>query len=360
MRFRSVFLFLHRWTDLFAGLLLALTGLTGSLLLFGEESEKFLNPGLQQVTPRQQRVSLQAILESVRQGYPNERSLAIRLPRSASDVYEFWMNGREGPRIYVDPYSGALLGVQWPVRTLMGFLFFLHTDLLAGEIGETTIGIGGLLLVLLSVTGLVLWWPGMKKWGQGFVVRTRGTAPILTYDLHKTVGWFTLALLTLIAATGTAMTFYPTSQRAIAGLTGFSPHPQPTSGVKPGLTPLPLDEILSKADQVMPDAITTWVVVPTTPHEIVKVRKKFAQELHPNGRSFVSLDQYNGQVLLVEHALQAPLGTRLDNLLYPLHIGSFGGATVRLLYTITGLAPALLFATGLFLWRWKQKQRRAL
>ena len=34
----------------------------------------------------------------------------------------------------------------------------------------------------------------------------------------------------------------------------------------------------------------------------------------------------------------------------PLHIGNFGGVGVKLVWLVTGLAPALLAVTGLILW----------
>ncbi|MFX9612122.1 PepSY-associated TM helix domain-containing protein, partial [Acinetobacter baumannii] len=81
------------------------------------------------------------------------------------------------------------------------------------------------------------------------------------------------------------------------------------------------------------------------------VRKRFPAELHPNGRSFVYVDQYDGEVLLVENALRSPLGTRLVNLFYPIHIGLWGGLPTRILQVLIGLTPAVLFITGLLMWR---------
>jgi uncharacterized iron-regulated membrane protein len=96
--------------------------------------------------------------------------------------------------------------------------------------------------------------------------------------------------------------------------------------------------------------VVTYVSLPATPTSPLSVRKHLDPELHPNGRSFVYLDPWSGEVLAAENALLAPAGTRLDNLVYPLHIGRFGGVTVRVLYALLGLFPLLLFVSGCLMW----------
>ena len=62
----------------------------------------------------------------------------------------------------------------------------------------------------------------------------------------------------------------------------------------------------------------------------------------------------------MERALDAPAGMKALNLLYPLHIGSFGGLPVRVLYALLGLAPLVLFASGCLMWwnRTRASRRR--
>lgn len=81
------------------------------------------------------------------------------------------------------------------------------------------------------------------------------------------------------------------------------------------------------------------------------MRFKQAAELHPNGRSIVYLDPQTWNIIRVEDALRAPLGTRVANLMYPLHVGRLGGVFTRVLLVFVGLVPALLFLTGLLMWR---------
>lgn len=358
MTIRKLALALHRYVGVFAGLLVALSGLTGSLLVFRDEIDALLHPELRRVVPGDRSVPLQAVMETLRQAYPDDRPLYLRLPRAAEGVYELWMNAETGRRVYIDPYTGAILGSQLPLHTPMGFLFLLHTQLLGGEAGETVIGLGALLLIALSVTGLLLWWPGWRKLRRGFRVDWRAGWKRLNDDIHKVVGVLATGFLILTAATGAAMVFHVSFERTIYWLTATpaSP-PPPMSTVHAGTAPLALDLIVRNADRALPGAQTTWISLPLTPEAPVIVRKKFPQELHPNGRTFVALDQYSGAVLQVKNAPKAPLGPRIMNLLYPVHIGRLGGAATRVLQVLVGLTPTVLFVTGWFIW-WRKRRTK--
>ncbi|MBF8300898.1 MAG: PepSY-associated helix domain protein, partial [Acidobacteria bacterium] len=47
---------------------------------------------------------------------------------------------------------------------VLSWLIDLHDNLLGGRSGRVVNGIGGLLLMLLCVTGAIVWWPGVKAW----------------------------------------------------------------------------------------------------------------------------------------------------------------------------------------------------
>jgi uncharacterized iron-regulated membrane protein len=96
---------------------------------------------------------------------------------------------------------------------------------------------------------------------------------------------------------------------------------------------------------------TTWVYFPASDRAAFIVRKRLPGESHPNGKTFVYLDQYTGEVLRAENALEASSSARFINNLYPLHIGVMGGTFTRLLQVLVGLAPATLLVSGFLIWR---------
>ncbi|HEX8491953.1 MAG TPA: PepSY-associated TM helix domain-containing protein [Pyrinomonadaceae bacterium] len=349
----------HMYVGLCVGLLLALMGLTGSMLVFGDELDVFLNPSLLSVEPRGERVSIEDVLKSVRQAYPSEKVARIRFPHEREGTYELCFEAKTDARcVYVDPYSAAVLGSRVPARSFKGRLVSLHRRLLSGATGETIIGVGGILLLLLSLSGALLWWPGRRNLARGWTIRWKNSRYRVNYDLHRIVGICAMLFLSFSAVTGAAMVFRPSLERALNRLASAPPpKPKPTSTVVEGQR-APLDEIIRNADAALPQGELTMINLPATRAATVVVRKRVEGELHPHGRSLVYLDQYSGQVLLAENALEAPPVARTFGNLFPLHVGRLGGILTRLLQVFVGFVPAILFCTGLLMWRSRVRARK--
>ncbi len=362
-KLRQPALILHRYAGIVAGILLAIIGLTGSSLVFSEELDHFLHPQLLQVVPQEKRLPLETVLDTVREARPDLKVHRVIVPRELDGVYTVMMEAasEEYTNVYVNPYSGTILGSRPFEQTLAGFLIELHVNLFAGSYGAKVVGISGLLMLLLCLTGIILW-PGWKRIAPGFKVRWKAPSRLVNYDVHKVVGILSLIFLAILAFTGSAMTFYETLDPAVNWITRApSPPDPPTSQLVAGATPMTIDEVLRNADAALPGAETTKIFPAKTPEAAVNVWKKLPQDAHPYGGSYVYLDQYTGVVLRAENTFKAPLNTWIWNQIYLFHVGTFGGLVTRVLYMIAGLTPIALSVTGYVLWRhrqWDQARRR--
>ncbi|RFC40180.1 MAG: putative iron-regulated membrane protein [Candidatus Nitrotoga sp. CP45] len=359
MTVRKVVSKLHLYTGLAIGLLLVVSGLTGSMLVFREEIETLVYPELMNTVPRDARVSLPMVLETVQHAHPEDKPVFIRMPRSPEQTYLIKMNNAHDLFVYVDPYNGKILGEHRQEDTFTGWIALLHTELLSGERGEIILGVSALLLIGMSITGLILWWPRNGKFSPGFKIQWAAQWKRVNFDIHRASGIYTVLFLLLIAFTGTSLVFNKTVISLINAITQSPPRAAPPlSDPRQIRMPRPaLDMMLHQADYILP-ASTIWINLPQKPTAPLVVRKKFVQEFHPNGRSFVYLDQYSGKVLRVENALTASLGTRIFNTLYPIHIGVIGGTPTRLLQVVIGLSPLILFTTGSVMWWNRRKAKR--
>jgi uncharacterized iron-regulated membrane protein len=95
--------------------------------------------------------------------------------------------------VFLMSVSGSLLVFHpdyadtFPVQGLVDF----HTNLLAGPAGRIVNGIGAFSLLLLCLTGAVIWWPGIKHWRRSLTVAWGASFPRLNWDLHSALGfWF--------------------------------------------------------------------------------------------------------------------------------------------------------------------------
>ncbi|CAH1386611.1 PepSY-associated TM helix domain-containing protein [Candidatus Nitrotoga sp. M5] len=350
---------LHLYTGLAIGLLLVLSGLTGSVLVFRGEIETLVYPELMTSVPRDERVSVQKVLETVQHAYPADKPFFIRTPRTPEQTYLIKMNGAHDLFVYVDPYNGMILGDHRQADTLTGWISLLHTELLSGDLGEIILGTSALLLIGMSITGLILWWPRKGKFSPGFKIQWTANWNRKNFDIHRTSGIYTIVFILLIAVTGASLVFNQTAINLINAITLSPPrNAPPLSDIRQAQMSRPsLDIILHQADALIP-ATTTVINLPRKPEAPLVIRKKWDEEFHPNGRNFVYFDQYSGKVLQVENAMSAPLGTRVYSTLYPIHIGTIGGTFTRVLQVIVGLSPLMLFVTGCFIWWNKRKAKR--
>jgi uncharacterized iron-regulated membrane protein len=366
---RRVAVAVHRWGGLIAGLVVAVLGLSGSALVFREEIDRALNPHLLVVAappnatgpahpraPSPPRPPLQPALDALAARFPGEPATRLRLPRRPDASVEVWLGAGPTRYAYVDPYTGRLLGDRRPTEFLTGWLFDLHAHLLAGEAGHQLAGWAAWALVALALTGLRAGWPGRGKVRLALTVARGRPVRRRTYDLHRAGGFWTSALLLVAGVTGASLVFHEAFQRALDGLTG-SPALASVPRARGATTApsLPVDRALAEAARRVPDGVVSYVYLAARGEAPVQVRLRRPSELHPNGKTFVTLRPHTGEVLAVADGPGAPLGSRLYSALYPLHIGTVGGTGTRVVLVGVGLAPAALFATGVLLRRTRRR-----
>jgi uncharacterized iron-regulated membrane protein len=360
MKLRRVIFNLHLYIGLAAGLFLLLSGLTGSMIVFRDEIEGLTHPELMETAPGEKRIPVQAVLDTVKRAYPEDKLLYLRMPRTPQETYVLRMNSAHDLFVYVNPYNGELLGGHRQKDTFMGWIALVHTELLSGELGKNILGVSALLLICMCGTGLFLWWPpnGIRNISRGFKIGWSAPWKKFIFDVHRAFGAYTIIFLIIVAFTGVSLVFNKAVAELINSLTASAPRPSPpNSRVDEAADSIPsLDALLNHADHVLP-APTTWVTFPQTPQAPLVVRKRTPDEFNPNGRSFIYFDQYTGEVLLVENASNAPLGARIFNTFYPIHTGVIGGFPTRMVQVVMGLAPLFLFATGYMMWRNRRKAR---
>lgn len=362
-KLRDVLFPLHRYMGLIVGLLLIIVGVTGSLLVFQHEIDRALiAQQFGHITPQAQTLSIDSILETIKVTYANQPDLKLGLIDTASGPASPYIVSLDSPaeqhiQVFVNPYTGAILGSRVWEQSLFGIIFKLHYELLAGRTGQTIVGIAALFLFILCITGIALW-SGWRKLISGFKIKWDAHPKRTHYDIHKVAGIITAVFLSMIAFTGFCWNFYEQAEPAIHAVT-FTPNPaEPVSKPIPGKQPLSASELLAKADAAMPGATTTYISLPQTPDGIFQIGKRQPQETSHYGFSRIILDQYTGEVLKLRDGLKPNRAEAVLNSFVPMHYGTFLGLPSRILYVFVGLAPLLLFITGFVMW-WYRKRKQS-
>src|ERR1700761_7403306 len=155
---------IHLWTGIALGLYVFVISVSGSAIVFRNELYNGLWPGPRTVAIGQHRFTHEELREAARRAYPDYRLSWIWDARQPDRAIEIWMerNGRKKQRLF-DPYTGQDLGESRPYSIqVLSWLLDLHVNLLSGKVGRLVNGVCAVFVVALSISGAVLWWPGIR------------------------------------------------------------------------------------------------------------------------------------------------------------------------------------------------------
>jgi uncharacterized iron-regulated membrane protein len=82
------------------------------------------------------------------------------------------------------------------------FLARLHGQLLLGSGGFAISAVGGLLFIVMGLTGVVIWWPGVQGWRRGLKVPMRPRADGFSWRLHRIIGFWACGFVIMFGMTG--------------------------------------------------------------------------------------------------------------------------------------------------------------
>jgi uncharacterized iron-regulated membrane protein len=182
--------------------------LTGSVLVYRNELYLAFSPEPVIVPGSGVALAGDALAQAVRNAYPDHEISNVEAGQTANHAIEVTLSrGDATRRRLFHPFTGQDLGDPLPLGfRLTAWLLDLHDNLLAGSAGRRVNGVGALLLLLLCVTGGVIWWPGIKSWRRSLTVSVRSRAN-LTWRLHSALGFWTFAFLVMWGATGVYLAF---------------------------------------------------------------------------------------------------------------------------------------------------------
>ncbi|TLM79896.1 PepSY domain-containing protein [Microbulbifer harenosus] len=367
---RKTFFILHKYAGLTLGLLLALIGLTGSLLVFDHVLDEQLAPHTVRFNPSNQPASYAEILSAAQAAVPgNPAPTRLMTQRQAGSPHVVRFptpEGAPGPlEVSVSPTDAEVLAIRtWGTSDYtMTWLYRLHYTLLAGKNGKIVVGFMGLLLMLFCITGAVLWWPkalraGKDRWKRAFSISRSGNRFRFYFDIHKVIGIYFLPLLLMVSFSGVALVFPVQVEAVIGSVFKLDPLPTlPGSHADTG-TPISPDQAVAIGERMFPGGTLKRIYLPRDNKDSYGLTFRAAGEAWSNyGASIVRIDQYSGEVLMSQDVTEIPLGNKILRWQFPLHNGDALGIVGRWLVLLTGLTPALLFGTGTYLW-WQKRRLR--
>ena len=354
----------HRWLGLSLGLLIALLGLTGSLLVFHREIDHFvLNRDLWRLeapAPGTSALTLVTLAERVQAQRPNGTGFGADRPAfEGSAPLGFWEeSGPDGHVTYMtaalDPATGVIRGsFAWgalpPTRAnFTSVIYRLHYELFAGDVGIIVVGFVGIGTMLMIGIGLFLWWPTPGRLKQRLTLKRDASPVRRDYDLHNVSGAWGAVILFVVAVSGTYMVFpdqFKAGIAAVAPVTGDRPPTRPTEGAA-----LPAVEAERAARALFPRARYDSAALGDASGPMNFTFREPGDPRKEHGSTRVEVSRTTGQAVIVARPANWTTADAVMRWQFPLHNGEIFGLAGRILVFICGLLPTVLLWTGLRLW----------
>lgn len=378
----------HKWASLILGLLLLVVVVSGAVVLFAPELDQVTKPELYRHTQSTHPASMQAALDAVNREHPDFHATAVVRNRGIYDVYDSELLRHAS----VDPGTGKVLGTRTPTDGVIGFFLNLHECLLSCEgyaayvpfmaehtglpwgfegeqltIAGLLLALAGLTLLFMSISGLVLWWPGIGRLARGFKIRRGAGRYKRDYDLHKVIGFAALPFLLMWAITGTNFELRAIGDVWYALMPGSAPREAPLFESRAPKGP---DIGMAGAERAaltaFPGGRAISVTAPEGKDPKGHYDVRLAHGVDPSrtgewpGTVDVAVDRRDPSRTAIVYGDNHTLAQKVwQNWTYTTHYGQYLGWVPRSLWLAFGVVPVLLAVTGMSMVLVKRGKRRA-
>jgi uncharacterized iron-regulated membrane protein len=379
---RKTLVWLHRYAGLGMALFLVLAGVTGSVLVFEEELDRWLNPQWFALADVEPAMPAPALIARLQQQAPGTSVSTLMLPAHHGQpamAYVRQWNGVGGARVnqvFLHPASGDLLGGRSTIeprlnsREAVRWIYQFHYQLTLGQVGRVLLGCVALVWLLDCLWAFYLtlprnagkWWqpPFWKKWKPAWRVQRKR----LNFDLHRASGLWLYPLLLVLAFSSV----YFNLRREVFDplLSVFTTQTQRPFEQPPLARPLwqpaqSWQQAIEAAKRTLEErsiahALQSVHYNPQQGYYRISFNTDF--DLSPDvAGARVYVDGNGGQLVHLHLVGQGTAGDIIADWQFPLHSGKAFGWAGRLLIFVGGLLIAVLALTGVVIW-WRKRCAR--
>jgi uncharacterized iron-regulated membrane protein len=343
---KRIILNIHLYIGMIAALFLISLSLSGAMIAFENELNRTFHPQLTNVRPEGQPLDWDTVRDRVEQQSPGWKLIRFYFPERPDRSTYVRLRSITTHRIrhvYVNQYTGAVLGSTEDGSNWIIKVHDLHVNLLSGKIGNRIVTWSTFGLLLLSLSGIIQWWPR-----KVFRLRQTSSLPRLNRDLHYSVGFWSFLAMFAFAVTGLAL-HYQTGKLLSLLNTPSTATRMPGHGTS-------IEQMLATAREALPGSTVPRLLLPEKSGDPIFIYQRFPEDKTPAGRSFTTLDPKTGAVLSVGSTRTTPvLQTALVQWTREIHTGTILGLPSQIAVSFLALLLSVLAITGPLIWINKQR-----
>jgi uncharacterized iron-regulated membrane protein len=388
---------LHRWTALTFFVLVSAFFVSGVFLMYSDDIVHWTHSSWYHATGSAQRITPREAVAIVQARDPKQFAFDVWSDAGVYRVSKVNKDGSEVTEVFVDPGTGRINAsvdqaqTKRPFGRVGDFFANLHNCALSCEgmpgyvpfmagdaplVGwkwkSVVMIIASLAVIFLAVSGLVRWWPGLRRWKRGFRLR-RKTFHVFNFDLHHVLGFVAIPFLLMWGITAITLALPESSTNLWHSATGSRDEvtdlqmSAAAAFAKPSSRPeLSLAEATRRALSVAPGTHFSGVIMPD-PSGLIWGQPAYyyffnltEDRLDPAGYSgggsaTVAVGLYDGRTFGPATGVTKQIW---DDYRLGLHFGTIANSGWRLIFLLFGLSPLILGFTGIVMWLRRRKSRR--
>ena len=372
---RRILFWIHLAAGVIAGSIILVMSLTGVILAYERQMVDWLERGYHATAQERQAPRLPAadLIAPAMAFKGAEAAPPSTLTLQRGEDEPVALSWGRGETLYLNPYTGKVLGEGTPARGFFRTVVGWHRWLGDRESGRAITGACNFAFVILILTGMILWmprrWPWKWTWrslrpGLLFDRRLKGRSR--DWNWHLVIGIWCAPVLFILAATGTTWS-YTWASNLIYIVSGETPPPPRQEGRGPGrgkearrgdgrkappFRPVALEPYLDAAKARVPGWQSISITLPSPRAREVSLSVSEKLAWHPSARSSLKLDAKTAQVVEWKPFMEQSLGSRIRGTIRPVHTGEAGGLPGQTIAALASLGGVFLVWTGLALsWR---------
>ncbi len=358
---------IHNWTGLYVGIVIGVLSLTGAIAVFIPEIESlFHKRGLELNEEKTEKIPVFQVLNSIQNNFPDEEILAIYPPQKEGDVYEFDLYSYTGEsdnkrlKVYTDAASGKILKTVDHFNSIPNYLRQVHVRLMDGFYGRQLVGLAGIGLIIISITGLLIYGDFMKKQIFGSFRKGKNIRIVMA-DWHKMVGIAALVFNLVIALTGAWLGLQP----KLMSWTGmkvpnyFTIEENKLTQEEDKTYEFDFETILAKSKTEIRGFIPIMVIPSVNGKRTVEVRGDIKGSFYEPHINKLVFDKLDNSVLFKYDVRDRPFWHRLYFVQEGLHFGRYAGLFTKVAYFLLGLTSGILSITGFVIYLKRKENKKS-
>ncbi len=343
------------------GVVIAITCFSGAMLIFEKEITRMVQRDYYYVEEvKDEPLPLEELVAAVEPTLEEGRKITgVTISDDPEQSYKVNINTPKRAAVYVDQYTGEVLGEPGRLQFFKD-MFSLHRWLMderpedknAVFWGKMIVGVSTLLMVIIILTGAVLWFPrSLKALKHRSQIALRKGWHRFWYDLHVAGGIYATLLLLAMALTGLTWSFewYGKGFYKLLAADTEATQSEAVKSSRGGAKANIENPYIHWSDVVREVKSDCGDSVEMTISK-GKVDVKSSNYGNQRAKDTYHFDSATGEITSVERYADKASDSKTKGWVYSVHVGSWGGIVTRVLWFLAAMLGATLPLTGYYLW----------